>query len=53
MTTMLRQRMHQDLQLGGLSERTQAAYLRAVRQLVAHYHTPRDEYGGALLSRRA
>src|SRR6478736_2627830 len=41
-TTMLRQRMHQDLQLAGLSERTQEAYLRAVRQLAAHYHTPPD-----------
>jgi integrase/recombinase XerD len=42
MTTALRQRMHQDLQLAGLSERTQEAYLRAVRQLAAHYHTPPD-----------
>jgi site-specific recombinase XerD len=42
MTTALRQRMHQDLQLAGLSERTQKAYLRAVRQLAAHFHTPPD-----------
>ena len=42
MTTALRRRMHQDLQLAGLSERTQEAYLRAVRQLAAHYHTPPD-----------
>ena len=42
MTTALRQRMHQDLQLAGLSERTQEAYLRAVRQLAAHFHIPPD-----------
>ena len=42
MTTTLRQRMHQDLQLAGLSERTQEAYLRAVRQLADHFHTPPD-----------
>ena len=40
MTTALRRRMHQDLQLAGLSERTQEAYLRAVRHLATHYHTP-------------
>src|SRR5262249_45002191 len=40
MTTMLRQRMLQDLQLAGLSERTQEAYLRSVRQLADHFHTP-------------
>jgi site-specific recombinase XerD len=34
--------MLQDLQLAGLSERTQEAYLRAVRQLAAHYHIPPD-----------
>jgi hypothetical protein len=53
MTPMPRQRMHQHLQLAGLSERTQEAYLRAVRQLAAHYHTQRNVYGGALPSRRA
>ena len=42
MSTTLRQRMHQDLQLAGLSERTQEAYLRAVRQLADHFHTPPD-----------
>jgi integrase/recombinase XerD len=42
MTTSLRQRMLQDLQLAGLSERTQDAYLRAVRQLADHFHTPPD-----------
>jgi integrase/recombinase XerD len=42
MTTSLRQRMLQDLQIAGLSERTQEAYLRAVRQLADHFHTPLD-----------
>jgi integrase/recombinase XerD len=42
MSTSLRQRMQQDLQLAGLSERTQEAYLRAVRQLADHFHTPPD-----------
>jgi integrase/recombinase XerD len=41
-TTALRQRMLQDLQLAGLSERTQEAYLRAVRQLAGHFHIPPD-----------
>ncbi len=36
--TPLRQRMIEDLQLRGLSERTQEMYVRAVRQLAAHYH---------------
>jgi site-specific recombinase XerD len=34
--------MLQDLQLAGLSERTQEAYLRAVRQLADHFRTPPD-----------
>ena len=42
MTTALRQRMLQDLQLAGLSERTQEAYLRSVRQLADHFHTSPD-----------
>lgn len=42
MSTSLRQRMTQDLQLAGLSTRTQEAYLRAVRQLADHFHTPPD-----------
>lgn len=37
--TPLQQRMIEDLQLRGLSARTQDAYVRAVRQLAAHYHT--------------
>ena len=36
--TPLRQRMIADLQLRGLSERTQEMYVRAVRQLAEHYH---------------
>ena len=39
----LRQRMHEDLQLAGLAEGTQTAYLRAVRQLAAHFHKPPDQ----------
>ena len=39
----LRQRMTHDLQLRGLSERTQEAYLRAVRQLAAFYRLPPDQ----------
>jgi site-specific recombinase XerD len=34
--------MLQDLQLAGLSTRTQEAYLRAVRKLADHFHTPPD-----------
>ena len=34
----LRKRMIECLQLRGLSERTQEAYVRAVRQLSEHYH---------------
>jgi integrase/recombinase XerD len=41
--TTLRQRMIHDLQLGGLSERTQEAYVRAVRQLADHFHLPPDQ----------
>ena len=36
--TPLRQRMIEDLQLRGFSERTQEMYVRAVRQLADHYH---------------
>ena len=42
LTTALRQRMLQDLQLAGLSERTQETYLRSVRQLADHFHIPPD-----------
>jgi len=37
--TPLQQRMIEDIHLRGLSERTQEAYVRAVRQLAAHDHT--------------
>lgn len=36
--TPLQQRMRDDLQLRGLSARTQEMYVRAVHQLAAHYH---------------
>ena len=42
MTTPLREKMRQDLQLAGLVEGTQGVYLRAVRQLAAHFHQPPD-----------
>jgi site-specific recombinase XerD len=42
-TSALRQRMLEDLQLAGLSERTQEAYLRAVRKLAAHYRQAPDQ----------
>ncbi len=41
--TELRKRMIECLQLRGLSERTQEAYVRAVRQLAAHYHKSPDQ----------
>ncbi len=42
MSTTLRQRMTHDLRLAGLADRTQDAYLRAVRNLAAHFRTPPD-----------
>jgi site-specific recombinase XerD len=45
----LRLRMQQDLQLAGLSQATQVAYLRAVRQLAAHFKTPPDQLTEAQL----
>jgi len=39
----LRRRMTGDLQLRGLSERTQEAYLRAVKKLAEYSHTPPDQ----------
>jgi integrase/recombinase XerD len=41
--TELRQKMIDCLQLRGLSERTQEAYVRAVRQLAEHYHKSPDQ----------
>lgn len=40
--TELQKRMIESLQLRGLSERTQQAYTRAVRQLTQHYHKSPD-----------
>ncbi|MFY9608002.1 MAG: site-specific integrase [Blastocatellia bacterium] len=40
--TELRKRMIETLQLRGMSERTQEAYVRAVRQLAQHYHKSAD-----------
>jgi hypothetical protein len=40
--TTLRQQMTQDFQIAGLSERTQEAYPRAVRQLADHYRQAPD-----------
>ena len=45
----LRQRMHDDLQLAGLSQGTQVAYLRTVRQLAAHFKTSPDQLSEAQL----
>ena len=41
--TLLRQRMLEDMQLRGLSARTQGVYVAAVRQLAEHYHASPDE----------
>jgi site-specific recombinase XerD len=35
--------MHEDLQLAGLAEGTQTAYLRVVKQLAAHFHRAPDQ----------
>jgi len=42
MSTALRKKMHEDLQLAGLSEGNQDVYLRTVRQLAVHFDTPPD-----------
>ena len=42
MTTPLRQQTHQDLQLAGLVAGTQDVYLRAVKQLAAHFRQAPD-----------
>jgi len=41
--TELQQRLIEDLQLKGMSERTQEAYARAVRQLAEYCHKPPDQ----------
>lgn len=43
MTTLLRTRMQEDLQLAGLAEGTQKAYLQAVKRFAAHFHKPPDQ----------
>lgn len=39
----LRDRMIEDMKLAGLAAETQRAYIRAVRQLAAHYRKPPDQ----------
>ncbi len=39
----LRQRLTEDLQLRGLSTRTQETYLRAVKKLAEYFGTPPDQ----------
>ncbi len=41
--TKLRERMLQDMQLRGFSERTQECYVRSVRLLSQHYNKPPDQ----------
>ena len=48
-TSELRQRMQQDLQLAGLSQGTQEAYVRVVRQLATHFKAPPDRLSEAQL----
>ena len=43
MTTPLRQKMIEDMQLHGLADRTQESYLLAVRQLARHYQKSPDQ----------
>ena len=40
--TELRRRMIEDMQLAGLTQGTQEVYIRAVRQLAAHFHLSPD-----------
>ena len=49
MSITLRQRMHQDLQLAGLAEGTQKAYLRAVRRLAGDAKGGRTQKGDVAL----
>jgi integrase/recombinase XerD len=41
--SILSQKMQADMQLRGLAERTQEAYVHAVRQLAQHYHRSPDQ----------
>src|SRR4030042_6016787 len=43
MSTLLRQKLIEDLQLRGLSSRTQEMYVLAVRQLAKHYEKSPDQ----------
>jgi len=43
MSNVLRERMIEDMQLRGLSERTQASYVRVVRQLASYCHKSPDQ----------
>ena len=43
--TALRQKMIEDMQLRGLSARTQETYVRVVRQLAEYYHRSPDQLG--------
>jgi hypothetical protein len=47
--TPLRQKMIADMQLRGLSARTQESYIRVVRQLAEYYHKPPDQVSEAEL----
>jgi hypothetical protein len=47
----LRERMQEDLQLRGLSPKTQESYLRAVRQLAEYCQKPPDEINEEALRR--
>jgi len=47
--TPLRQKMIEDMQLRGLSERTQESYVRVVRQLAEYYRKPPDQLSQAEL----
>lgn len=49
--SILRQKMIEDMQLRGLSERTQETYVQVVRQLAEHYDKSPDELGEEELRR--
>ncbi|ABX07793.1 integrase family protein (plasmid) [Herpetosiphon aurantiacus DSM 785] len=51
MTTPLRQRMIDDMQIRGLSAQTQSAYVQAVRQLAQYFNTPPDRLSDDQLRR--
>jgi len=43
MATQLRKRMIEDMQLRGMSERTQESYVRSVRKLAEHFNKSPDQ----------